>query len=114
MSNLNLSKEEAIRNHRDMWNWIANETLKRKRTIFKEDYFVAINIDYDDIPENYCYCCEYAYSYNPCYNTCPIHWSGDKSCINASSEYFLWVQEENYIKSAELARQIANLPEREI
>ena len=30
-----MTREEAIENHRKMWNWIADETEKRKRKVKK-------------------------------------------------------------------------------
>ncbi len=32
---MELTKEEAIANHRKMWNWIAEETLKQERKVEK-------------------------------------------------------------------------------
>ena len=34
-----LTKEEAIRRHRMMWEWIGYETLKRKECVDKRDAF---------------------------------------------------------------------------
>ena len=45
---MGLTKSEAIANHRKMWNWIADETMKRKCKVEKWDYFKAHGIT--DIP----------------------------------------------------------------
>lgn len=54
---MNLEFDEAIENHRKMWNWIADETEQRKEIVTKEDYFAENKIQ-DDVFEN-CYACEY-------------------------------------------------------
>lgn len=61
--------------------------------------------------EQNCYCCEYvnqisAESNNNCKN-CPLDW-GRPSCVFGL--FIMWVDEDNYIKAAKLARQIENLP----
>lgn len=117
---MELTKSEAIANHRKMWNWIADETLKRKRTVRKWDYFRAHEISGLDIPRHQCYCCEYTSNgvYLNCRN-CPIVWGGEiNTCMDRDNFdddkelYSLWCDEPDYIKSAELARRIAELPER--
>ena len=40
-----LTREEAINEHRKMWNWIADETLKQKRKVNENEYFHQINFD---------------------------------------------------------------------
>lgn len=115
---MELTKSEAIANHRKMWNWIADETLKQERLVEKREYFEAHGIT--DIPRNECYCCEsvfYEY-YKYCLN-CPIDWGGEfNTCVDRDSIcdrkglFALWLLEFDYIKSAELAKRIAELPER--
>ena len=31
-----MTKKEAVENHRKMWRWIAEETVKRKSKVFKK------------------------------------------------------------------------------
>lgn len=81
-----LSKSEAIKKHRKIWNWIADETLKQKRKINKNEYFMAHKGVTDTLLCDCC-CCEYVIDY-----------------INTYSH--------DYKKAAKLARQIAELPER--
>ncbi len=111
---MEITKSEAIENHRKMWNWIADETLKQKCVVDKQDYFETHEMT--DIPFSYCYCCEYAC--REC-SHCPIDWGGEfGGCVsrdNIDDErglYILWCKEPDYIKAAELAKQIAELPER--
>lgn len=107
-----LTKEQAIENHRKMWNWIADETLKQKRIIRKKEYFSANNISSSCIPFYECYCCEYSTKNcrRDC-SKCPIKWeNGD--CI--AGEFSDWTEAcivNNYTKAAKLARIIAYLPE---
>lgn len=120
-----LTKQEAIRSHRKMWNWIADETLKRKRHMGKCDYFKEKEIE--NIFVNSSYCCEYAEQ--KCNETgkgrwceyCLFDWrrkDGSIQCINREDNtwkglYVEWASETtNYKKAAELAREIANLPEK--
>lgn len=121
---MKLTKQEAIENHRKMWNWIADETLRRKHAVNKEEYFNHFNIESKDIPRCECYCCEYVFNrenHVTC-NACPVVWGNDKTvyCLTDSSLFYKWeciilfldLLKENYLEAAELARQIANLPER--
>ena len=117
---MKLTKSEAIANHRKMWNWIADETLKRKGRVAKSVYFEAHGVRVLDIPLSRCYCCEYVNNRNcaDC-SDCPIDWGGkygsctDINILNNEKGLFsLWCDESDYIKSAELAKRIAELPER--
>lgn len=80
-----LTKQEAIKYHREMWNWIAEqyengseefiEVLKNKFVESKNHYCIYCN----------CYCCEYAederlintHNDNRCYS-CPVVWGNEK------------------------------------
>ena len=115
---MKLTKNEAIANHRKMWNWIAEETLKQKCKVDKQDYFETHEMT--DIPFSYCYCCEYTIDidYVDC-SCCPIDWGGKYGTCNHRDTlgdfkglYALWCDETDYIKAAELAKKIAGLPER--
>lgn len=121
-----MTREEAIENHRKMWNWIADQIEEREQVVdihgvkvcYMFDIKSSIGRDY-----NYCYCCYYAD--NDCDN-CPIQWpsgnlffpcENDKSRKDNSG---LWWQCQmlydicscDWKKQAELVREIANLPER--
>ena len=112
-----LTKEQAVKEHRKMWNWLADKTLERRKKVTKENYFREEYRNKIRIC-NYCWCCEYDNHHNKiddC-NECPIEWDGtDKTkCMASSSSYNQWCKTSNddYEIAAELARKIANLPER--
>ncbi len=117
---MKLTKDEAIANHRRKWNWIADETLKQKRRVEEWDFFKAHGIR--EIPFMGKYCCDYARGNCDC---CPIEW-GDTTdfckCLQKLQKYHgdprglyaLWFRQPNYIKYAELARRIAELPEHNV
>ena len=113
---MRLTKSEAIANHRKMWRWIAEETLKQKCKVEKSEYFKAHGITY--VPLTLCYCCEYILDAGVCPD-CLIEWGGEYgTCLDRDNRYdhkglyALWKRETNYIKAAELAKKIAELPER--
>lgn len=118
---MGLTKSEAIANHRKMWRWIAEETLKQERKVEKWEYFKTLDIMDRDMPFGDCYCCEYAFNEDYTYcRDCPIDWGGEfgtckhRDIVNDNKGlYALWCDElDDYIKAAELAKKIAELPER--
>lgn len=123
---MELTREQAVAEHRNLWRWIANETRSRKRRVEKYEYFKNFEIPKWEIPRNSCYCCEYSFqlyifqfhSLNCCEN-CPIDWgysAKNNMCCddtwNFDGIYFAWCYEEDWQKAADLAERIANLPER--
>ena len=112
---MKLTREEAIRKHREMWNWIAGETEKQKRCMDKWEYFTSHGITEENLPNMQCFCCEYTKS-EPC-GKCPVIW-GDTllaACSDPYGEYRLFteaVRNDNWRISAKYARIIVNLPER--
>ena len=129
-----LTKDEAIRLHRKMWRWIAEETEKQGRKVSKWEYFKAMGIDENDVPTYDCYCCEVVdqqiNEISPlamlC-DFCPLDWgfgyeTGYRkvNCLTIEypyvqrSGYFRrWVNTKSPKEAAELARTIAELPEKE-
>lgn len=106
---MKLTREQAISEHRKMWNWIADETDRLKRRVEKEEYFREMGIL--DIPHMECYCCEFErYNPNCCEEHCIIDWGKGIGC--ADSYYIKWIFIDGWQQSARLARIIANLPER--
>ena len=129
-----MTKQEAVENHRKMWNWIANQIEKDEE--LKD--VIDLKQKYCEIYNHYllhnCFCCEYCNSffYLDC-SKCPVEWPSTASnfmcefkdiesekndgcdglwieCANMldEPEYYTWEEQ------AELARQIANLPERNV
>lgn len=115
---MKISKKEAIRRHRLMWNWIADETLRRNKLVGKEEAFKHFGWK----PVNaMCWCCEYDMTHKKsyCANNCIVQWPGISCIIESKSgsvyEFGIfreWMCEKDPKKSAEIARKIANLPER--
>lgn len=122
---MKLTFNEAIANHRKMWNWIADETEKRKRIITKYIYFKE-----NDIKEcnHLCFCCQYTVDnrefarnmaeIRDC-RLCPIDWgvmigSYDKyQCFDHNTSYDWWCEAcdaDDWQFAAKYARHIANLP----
>ena len=120
---MELTREQAIAEHRKMWNWIADETERRGEKAEKIWYFIAH--EFVGEVKNFCFCCEYCWQNSdrtPKCERCPIDWGGSRKTFqccfkhNDSSYdglYGLWSKALYPPKAAELARQIANLPESE-
>ena len=136
---MELTREEAIRYHREMWNWIADQIEKRQKVqnihFLKEEYITNKFDRFENI-RWFCFLCEYT---NLNCKKCPIEWgnkyvayeSHDCPCetwgyeemdyrnglygdcrIEYDNKYLR--MENNWKHQAELARRIANLPERKV
>ncbi len=125
-----LTREQAIAEHRKMWAWIAencNEETGKDIWQLKKDYVEANNLK--DILNN-CFCCAYAKQENNNCETdmcwcCPLNWGcppheGMYYCEKTdedSTDDGLWVRaldlssEGNFKEAKKLALEIANLPE---
>lgn len=128
---MNLTREEAIRRHRKMWNWIADklkaDEIKSHPFItgykkeYVETYFPGMEIQAN------CFLCEYANSqvkteddYKCDY--CPLKWgdSEDDDCMavgEGGTEQGLYGKSLLTSDSTclyYLSKQIAELPEKEI
>ena len=108
-----IQRKRAIRNHRKMWHWLAENPTKSKF-----DYFRSTN----KFPFNACHLCEYANSVSDrtgdiafC-QYCPLDWDGQE-CGKENSLFERWALEGfskcmDVQKRTELALQIAELPEK--
>lgn len=117
-----MSKKEAVAAHRKMWNWIADETLKRKCCVHKSEYFHFSGYK-GVIPFSNCFCCQYIREHKKssivlCAE-CPIVFyplaKTIANCTNSNSPFKLWVDSFNvgdWNLAAKYAREIAELPER--
>ncbi len=128
---MKLTREQAIKEHRKMWNWIADETLKRKKCVDKKDYF-GEHPEYEEflcVPVCFCWCCEYDSEKLLDYvnlnkdgeqqscSFCPIDFHNSdfyRKCLNDESVFTEWLRsfDYNYEQAAKYARMIAELPER--
>lgn len=109
---MNLTREQAISEHRKMWNWIADKIETIKHTIhiitYKKKY-LEIN-GFVDIIDS-CFMCEYVVSIQKGCEQCPIDsWTDSIYCLGGLFEKCC--NAESWQEQAALARQIANLPER--
>lgn len=123
-------KEEAIRKHRAMWNHIAdeieNEQYAMNIGILKANYHERVGDANDDMKcHANCYLCYYAKC--KCVK-CPLKWPSESHHImcedgfkNGHGIYTAGLYKQccdladsgHWEKQAKLAREIANLPERE-
>lgn len=129
-----LTKEEAIRRHRLMWNYIADESARTRTRINKVD--ALIHFRWEKMPFNLCWCCEYAnQNYNTLCDHCPLDFAkgnanGVKYCAigytdaNGTCQYGLYAKwslikrldscdSEKLDEYIDLAKRIANLSEKE-
>lgn len=120
-----LSKEEAIRKHREMWSWIADRIVERKRSVIignlKREYVLQHkeNIAYS------CYLCDYCIDmqggvkFKRC-KYCPLDWESDGDedgsyqCLDNNDEMGLYSKADRTVaweEQYELCKKIANLEE---
>ena len=109
-----IQRKRAIRNHRKMWHWLAENPGKSKIE------FLLEHDEYDGELLNNCYLCDYAdraaMDLFPTCMFCPLDWNG-KECNEPRSLFQQW---NNYRYDpdgskevvAGLALQIAELPEK--
>ena len=119
-----LTKKEAIKRHRKMWNWIADETERTGKFCDKYDYFDVMKIPRGDCPRALCYCCEYAIQQNTggfigrC-KYCPLDWDSESDefmCYDGKQFleqglFARWKMAVDIEERVDLAREIANLRE---
>lgn len=108
-----LTKEEAIKRHRMLWNYIADESERKGVPVSK---YTAVHKLWSSLPNftpmNDCWACEAS---DTC-NSCIIKWPGG-DCGgpgNIKGLYVKWLRayNRNDLKDyVSIAREIANLPE---
>lgn len=124
---MELPKEKAIEEHRKMWNWIADELEKPETRQSKENVH-DLKVRYCNANDlnlrNDCWCCEYdkQFSDYTCVH-CPLLWGTECEtdayyCENDEDDGSWWhshqlAKDGEYEGASIVARQIANLPEKE-
>ena len=115
-----ITKEEAVRRHRELWNKIA-EMIKENGCAaynWNGDYIKLKALDilgYDENIKNDCWCCEYdilrSTEQNTCKN-CPIKWN-DQYCYDSEYRDFCRTLDakDDDDEAYRIAKVIANLPE---
>lgn len=137
MMKFNFTKDQAIAEHRKMWRWIYDETIKQKRPVGKKEYLEKNNIFglYSD-----CFLCEYSVlekimngrvSHHCDY--CPLDWDSKAKngfkCVKKedfttlspektiNGYYYRWEEASrkgDYKSAAKYAYKIANLKEKKL
>ena len=123
---MKLTKTQAIEEHRKMWNWIADETERRREPVGKYSYLKKYIYTgegltkYGTIKDN-CFLCEYTVnqSYRNC-SSCPLDWAVGENkvryCTESESLFTKWYKAfavDDWRTCAILAREIANLKEKQ-
>lgn len=113
---MKLTKQQAIEGHRKMWNWIADE-IEKEKEVLKISNLKRIYCGDNDLHLLAdCFCCEYNGNIWRC-NQCPLTWGEFNTCCPSdklTGMYDRVVNTLTWQEQAELARQIANLPERKL
>lgn len=121
-----LTKEKALEYHRQLWNYIADESERTGKPVNKKQAF--IHFGWSLRTKSLCWCCEYCGAH--CY-MCPVEWPGNDGCLcSAKSPYYKLTLAEDFYNMykndypdhrkavkclndyIKYAREIANLPER--
>ena len=135
---MQLTKSQAIKEHRNMWNWIADQYDKDRNSrvsVLKEEYIKERLGGEQHIACN-CFACDYAfntmmtvrigrfkYEEERC-RYCPFTWVSKEEdehsiklrccpCENDGSPYLRVKRAINLKQKSRSAKEIANLPERE-
>lgn len=110
---MKLTKQQAIEGHRKMWNWIADRIERKKRRVYISDLKKIYCRENNLLLRHSCFCCEYSDDDDCDCEKCPVDWIKTKHCNDGEkSLYKLVLCAYTWRNQAELARQIANLPER--
>lgn len=113
---MKLTREEAIQKTRDMWNGMADMMETKNEIITKEEYLCS-TLSADEkkhLPQYMCYCCEYDKQFSNNCRMCPIYWPEGCLCGSIYSPYFGFENAVDVKSAIKYAREIANLPEREV
>lgn len=108
-----MTKDEAVKYHREMWNWIADEVEKEgivlRVPVLEKNWCDTHNTH----PTLSCFACTYC-GFKLCEDGCLFDWgSGCDFTICGRGYYGECVRAKTWQEQAELARKIANLPVRE-
>lgn len=126
---MGISKSEAIKKHRELWNTVADMIHDGVELSHSLDYKEKAlkKLGYGDHPIHACYLCQYdrqvmKEKYTERCHNCPIKWTGKQCESNSSfrscSEYIEfrtcieYYSTRDLEKAEEWARKIANLPVR--
>lgn len=94
---MELSREQAIKEHRKMWKWISRQIMKDYKethsiktiTIYKKIYLE--NNFKNEYISGSCFCCEYAHSksrFQRCTDNCPLYWNLENTEESCTGGYY--------------------------
>lgn len=104
---MKLSKKEAIRNHRVVWDWLYRHPSPKRQ---KEDW-PGWEENGGNIPyvKAWCFPCEYIY--NNKIRCCILEWPV-YPCLQYGSPYWNWYRAKTWQERKKYAKLIRDLPER--
>ena len=112
-----LTREQAIAEHRKMWNWIADNLESMKMSVYTLKQMYCNENEWNLL--NNCFLCNYC---DQICEKCPLYWgeeveSSTTFCEPVDSKvYISWIKADrlstqgDYKEAAKLSRKIANLP----
>ncbi len=108
---MGLSKEETVENHRDLWDWLAQNPQAEKEDWpdWEEKFY---GYDYEELDDySHCFLCMFAQE--DC-GGCPVEWPGRNCGTNliAKSPYIQWQDAHDDADRTKYAIIIRDLPER--
>lgn len=121
---MELTREQAITEHRKMWRWIA-EQYKNECDLsphqLKKIYLLKKGYDDSFLIQSCCFLCEYTREGHRGCDNCPLIWGTIGDCMGTSNEHRglygqlidCYLNREDMKKCAKLARKIAELPEKQ-
>lgn len=106
-----MTREEAVKLHREMWRWIAAKSLEENRIVGREEFFKTHNV-YPFMGE---FCCDYLDKIGEAScEKCPLDWKDKKNGFDYCllSQIIGNISKTSVERYIELAVIIAYLPER--
>jgi hypothetical protein len=102
---MKLTKKEAIKRHRELWGWLAENPMKEK-----QDWPEWKQYGY---ASRYCFCCEIGQDFLNHKCDCPLDWgNNNKYCCCEASFYEEWKHATKPEERSRLAALIRDLPEK--
>lgn len=113
-----ITREEAIKRHRQMWSWIASETLSRGYPVSKQN--AMDHFGWGHLVAS-CWMCELNGGVCADGTACALRWPGGRCAYqkgNRTGLYTRWLDaryrgSRGRIMAAILAKRISELPEKE-
>ena len=106
------SKKEAIRLHRELWDWLYKNPVVEDKS-FNEKWDCPGWDRIESIKFN-CFLCGYHFEHNGyyCRGNCILNWNTSEGCLHENSIYFKWKDAKTIKGRKKYAKLIRDLPER--